>query len=252
MPECEVHMELNFENLRTNESGRIIWMSDATGPVTNDWRVESWHTYSWIVSHLCMSHGAPHRNASLSHMWTRQITTSRGHAVYVCTLQHTIKFLTPCTVNTAEHCSTSVLTALQHTTTLSHYNTLITSSKGPYSLVYICALHHTATRCNTLQHNVIHLLGMVLFIDKVLKSTCTHCNTLQHTATHCNTLQHTATHLPEMALLVNRATEYTATNCNTRQNAATHCNTLQHTFQRWCCLWIGPYNKGWCRNRWIQ
>jgi len=38
-------------------------------------------------------------------------------------------------------------------------------------------LQHTATHCNTLQHN-----------------------TLQHTATHCNTLQHTATHCSVMWL----------------------------------------------------
>ena len=41
------------------------------------------------------------------------------------------------------------------------------------------SLQHTATHCNTLQHQCI-------------MDCRSHCNTLQHTATHCNTLQHTA------------------------------------------------------------
>jgi len=109
--------------------------------------------------------------------------------------------------------------ALQHIRTYctaTHYYTLtLQHSHHIFQGAIQFSIHmRTAPHCNTLQHNVIHLLGMVLFIDKVLKSTCTHCNTLQHTTTH----------LPEMALLVNRATKYTATRDNTLQLTATRCN----------------------------
>ena len=51
--------------------------------------------------------------------------------------------------------------------------------------MYANTLQHTATHCNTLQHNDVAYAG----------STCHSAgrciaNTLQHTATHCSTLQH--------------------------------------------------------------
>ena len=103
-------------------------------------------------------------------------------------------------------------------------------------------LQHTATHCNTLQHEchtkkclprVIMRLVMREMTQEThclvylvlqcgrqcntLHYTATHCNTLQHTATHCNTLQHTATHCNTL--------QHTATSCNTLQHTATHCNT---------------------------
>ena len=92
-------------------------------------------------------------------------------------------------------------------------------------------LHHTATHCNTLQHNVCvwhDTLTHVIFsgathcnkMRDTLQHTATLCNRLHQTATHCNTLQHTATHYNTL--------RHTATHCNTQQHTATHCNTLQH------------------------
>ena len=72
--------------------------------------------------------------------------------------------------------------------------------------IAVCALQHTATRYNALQHAT------------------THCNTLQHTATHYNTLQHTPTHCNTL--------QHTATRYNTLQHTATHCNTLEITYHR--------------------
>ena len=113
---------------------------------------------------------------------------------------------------------------------------------------------HTATRCNALQHTVIHCnthhqvkcrhavghreTGKSCTHDPVkytVQHTATHCNaqtgkssiryqvkcTLNHTATRRNTLQHTATHCHIL--------QHTATHCNTLQHTATHCNALQHT-----------------------
>jgi len=79
-------------------------------------------------------------------------------------------------------------------------------------------MHHTATRCTTLQHASPHcntdfpafsklrLSNVVLLLSK-RQHTTTHCTTLHHTTTHHNTPQHTAPH------------------CTTLQHAAPHCNT---------------------------
>jgi len=53
--------------------------------------------------------------------------------------------------------------------------------------LYLSALQHTATHCNTLQRTATH--------DTVFIRTATHCNALQHTATHCNALQHMTLYL---------------------------------------------------------
>ena len=87
-------------------------------------------------------------------------------------------------------------------------------------------MHHTATRCYTLQHTG----GTYL----VVLRTATHCNTLQHTATQSNydTLQQTATNcnkLQQTAINCNKQRELASASC-VPQHAATHCcNTLHHT-----------------------
>ena len=52
--------------------------------------------------------------------------------------------------------------------------------------LYLSALQHTATHCNTLQRTATHCNTWHCIYP--------HCNTLQRTAAHCNTLQRTATH----------------------------------------------------------
>jgi len=85
-------------------------------------------------------------------------------------------------------------------------------------------------------------------VDVTLQHTATHCNTLQHNTTlliHGSdgrisgdivdvALQHTATQLIHPGEgrsgrdIVDVALQYTATHCNTLQHTATHRNTLQH------------------------
>jgi len=77
-------------------------------------------------------------------------------------------------------------------------------------------LQHTATHCNTLQHNSLqHTVGhrRTPRLGYWRWGVCNYCNTLQHTATqvtatHCSTLQH-------------KSLQHTVALCNT-----SHCNTL--------------------------
>jgi len=91
-------------------------------------------------------------------------------------------------------------------------------------------LQHTATHCNTLQHNT-HC--------KTLRHLATH-STLQHTATHCNTLQHicNTTHCnifcntPDPSWRKCAGAEWPSRlrdHCSTLQHLGNeHCNKLQH------------------------
>ena len=97
-------------------------------------------------------------------------------------------------------------------------------------------VQHTATHCNTLQHQLTKVClsraarAIKLLHCSTLQHTVTHCNTLQHTATHCNTLQHTATH---KGVPAEGGSGYQTA---TLQYTATHCHSLQHT--------ATPTNKG--------
>jgi len=103
-------------------------------------------------------------------------------------------------------------------------------------------LHHSATRCNTLQNSATRY--------NTLQHTATHCNTLtakkmetsrtfaSSLLTRCNTLQPLAAMHTEDEQSKNVCIN-TATLCNTLQHSATLCNTLQHsatycnTHRRW-------------------
>jgi len=118
-----------------------------------------------------------------------------------------------------------------------------------YSVCTQGGLQHTATHCNTLQHQIqgrlqqtatlqtpckqhrcsypcipmaAHAFSETATLFDTLQQTATHCNPLQPTATHCNTLQHTATF--DIPMVAHPSSE-TATHCNT----ATHCSALHHT-----------------------
>jgi len=95
-------------------------------------------------------------------------------------------------------------------------------------------IQHTASHCNTLQHNAnVHNASARLIKFLFTKSKSTHCNTLQHTATHCNTLQHNVAHYYTLHTCMTRRKSEEAPihneQINTLQHIATHFNTLQHT-----------------------
>ena len=124
-----------------------------------------------------------------------------------------------------------------------------------------CALQHTCTHCNILQHSetlynlydtLQHALGAILLcclrtFREVGLQVRKHCNTLQHAAIHCDTLQYcntkqrTATHCDTLRYSTVHCTTFqnvvahcstlhhAAPHCNTLQYVTTHCNTLQHT-----------------------
>jgi len=125
-------------------------------------------------------------------------------------------------------------------------------------------VHHSATRCNTLQHAAIrcNVLQDNTIRYRLHKSNCSvgvgawrgHTSfvltstTLQYIATHCNTLQHAADYTRATTLLgwergegilpfvlTFNTLQHAATHCNTLQHAATHttrCTTLYHTVTR--------------------
>jgi len=109
-----------------------------------------------------------------------------------------------------------------------------------------CALQHTCTHCNILQHSetlynlyqtLQHALGAILLCClrifgevrlqvrcNTLQHVATRCDTLWYTATHCNTKQRTATHCDIL--------RYSTVHCTTLQNIVAHCSQLHHAAPR--------------------
>jgi len=100
---------------------------------------------------------------------------------------------------------------------------------GRQATIHLILLHHTATRCNTLQHaatcrNTLQHTAAEETGNNSCDLAVSHCNTLQHAATRCNTLQQGRQATIYLILL-----HHTTTHCNTLQHTATRCNTLHQT-----------------------
>ena len=96
-------------------------------------------------------------------------------------------------------------------------HTCNTLSIGRRNRQYIHTLHHSATRCNTLQHAATRLIHAA-----------TRCYTLQHAATHCATCNTLSRSIVRHNRKYTHTLQHRAKRYNTEQNAATHYNTLQH------------------------
>jgi len=90
-------------------------------------------------------------------------------------------------------------------------------------------LQHTATHCNTWQHNpeassepTLYITPQHLDILRPPQHSTPHCNTLQHTATHCNTIQR--------PLLSQHSTSHRNTSTSSHRNTSTPYITPQHLY----------------------
>ena len=118
-----------------------------------------------------------------------------------------------------------------------------------YKMTIDLILHHFASHCNTLQHNVTLCI--------TLHRTTTHCNALLHIATHCNTVQEgtgcnisggrnvlqcvavccSVLQCAAVLLQCISGGRWWSWRCvlrtETLQHTVTHCNTLEFTVTKW-------------------
>ena len=158
---------------------------------------ESYPTYEFVMSRICMSH-VPHMNETANSPLHMQLNTMQDTATHTATHCNTLQ-------HTATHCNTLHHTAT-HCTTLQHTATHCTT------------LQHTTTHCNTLQHTAT--------AREYIKSNPTQCSHLLNSITlRIQTLQHTrqlsATHT---------ASAYN-THCNIQHLfGSVHCHILIHIY----------------------